>query len=64
MPCRPATHKGEVVEGRRFTCVRSFSKDVKNAGGSYVDEPMAVDGNFVTSHPPEFPSGSQPSSSS
>ena len=48
--------EAEVVEGRRLTCVRSVSTDVKNAGGNYVDEPVVVDGNLVTSRfPPDMP---------
>jgi protease I len=48
--------EAEVVEGRRLTCVRSVSTDVKNAGGLYVDEPVVVDGNLVTSRfPPDLP---------
>ncbi len=48
--------EAEVVEGRRLTCVRSVSTDVKNAGGVYVDEPVVVDGNLVTSRfPPDMP---------
>ena len=48
--------EAEVVKGRRLTCVRSVSTDVKNAGGNYVDEPVVVDGNLVTSRfPPDMP---------
>jgi protease I len=48
--------EAEVVEGRRLTCVRSVSTDVKNAGGVYVNEPVVIDGNLVTSRfPPDMP---------
>jgi protease I len=48
--------EAEVVRGRRLTCVRSVSTDVKNAGGLYVDEPVVVEGHLVTSRfPPDMP---------
>jgi protease I len=48
--------EAEVVKGRRLTCVRSVSTDVKNAGGVYLNEPVVVDGNLVTSRfPPDMP---------
>lgn len=48
--------EAEVVKGRKLTCVRSVSTDVKNAGGVYLDEPVVVDGNLVTSRfPPDMP---------
>ena len=34
----------------------SVSTDVKNAGGNYLNEPVVVDGNLVTSRfPPDMP---------
>ena len=42
----------DIVRGKTLTCVRSVSMDVKNAGGNYVDEPVVVDGNLVTSRFP------------
>ncbi len=48
--------EADIVRGRRLTCVRSVSTDVKNAGGDYVNEPVVVDGNLVTSrYPPDMP---------
>jgi protease I len=48
--------EAEAVKGRRLTCVRSVSTDVKNAGGKYVDKPVVVDGKLVTSRtPPDMP---------
>jgi len=48
--------EADVVKGRRLTCVRNVSTDVKNAGGNYVNEPVVVDGNLVTSRfPPDMP---------
>ena len=47
--------EADIVRGKTLTCVRSVSMDVKNAGGNYVDEPVVVDGNLVTSHfPPDM----------
>ena len=44
--------EAKIVKGRRLTCVRSVSTDVKNAGGDYLNEPVVVDGNLVTSRFP------------
>jgi protease I len=41
-----------VVEGRTLTCWPSVADDVKNAGGNYVDEPLVVDGNLISSRKP------------
>jgi len=37
-----------VVAGRRITCPRDMSDDVRNAGGVFVDEPCVRDGNIIT----------------
>lgn len=42
----------EVVEGRRMTCYQSIAVDLRNAGARYVDEPVVVDGNLITSRKP------------
>ena len=42
-----------VLKGRRITCVSAIKDDVVNAGAEYVNEPVVVDGNFVTSRTPE-----------
>jgi protease I len=42
-----------VLKGRRITCVSAIKDDVINAGADYVNEPVVVDGNFVTSRTPE-----------
>ena len=48
--------EADVLRGKTLTCVRSVSTDVKNAGGNYVNEPVVVDGNLVTSRfPPDMP---------
>lgn len=41
------------VSGRRLTAVNKIRDDVKNAGGNYVDEPVVVDGNLITSRVPD-----------
>src|SRR5258706_15483330 len=40
------------LRGRTLTCWPSIATDVKNAGGRYVDKPVAVDGNLITSRKP------------
>lgn len=37
------------LRGRTLTCWPSIAIDVKNAGGLYVDKPVAEDGNLITS---------------
>jgi protease I len=38
-----------VLKGKTLTCWPSIAVDVKNAGGRYVDKPVVVDGNLITS---------------
>jgi deglycase len=40
------------LRGRTLTCWPSIAIDVKNAGGMYVDKPVVVDGNLITSRKP------------
>lgn len=42
-----------VVEGRTLTSWPSLKTDVRNAGGSWVDEEVVVDGNLITSRKPD-----------
>lgn len=42
-----------ILKGRRMTCVAAIKDDVINAGADYVDEPVVVDGNLVTSRTPD-----------
>jgi protease I len=42
-----------VLRGRTLTCWPSISIDVKNAGGRYVDKPVVVDGQLITSRKPD-----------
>ena len=42
-----------ILKGRRATCVPAIKDDVMNAGAEYVDEPVVVDGNLITSRRPD-----------
>ncbi len=42
----------QVLDGRTITSVNKIRDDVTNAGGHYVDEPLVVDGNLITSRVP------------
>ena len=42
----------DLVRGRKLTSWPSVAIDVINAGGNYVDEPVVVDGNLITSRKP------------
>ncbi|MFY9586952.1 MAG: type 1 glutamine amidotransferase domain-containing protein [Actinomycetota bacterium] len=42
-----------ILKGRRVTCVPAIKDDVMNAGADYVDEPVVVDGNLITSRRPD-----------
>jgi protease I len=49
-----------IVRGRRATCFFSIRDDLKAAGAEYVDEPVVVDRNLVTSRmPADLPQFSQ-----
>lgn len=41
-----------IVRGKRMTCFFAIKDDLINAGAEYVDEPVVVDGNIVTSRVP------------
>jgi protease I len=41
-----------VLDGRRLTSWPSLQTDIRNAGGDWVDEPLVVDGNLITSRNP------------
>ena len=43
----------DVLRGRTLTCWPSIAVDVRNAGGLYVDRPVAVDANLITSRKPD-----------
>lgn len=42
-----------ILKGRRATCFFSIRDDLVNAGVDYVDEPVVVDGNIITSRVPD-----------
>ncbi len=42
----------DAVKGRRVTSWASVAVDLKNAGATWVDEPVVRDGNIVTSRKP------------
>jgi protease I len=42
-----------VVEGRTMTSWPSIQTDIKNAGGTWVDTEVNVDGNFISSRKPD-----------
>ena len=44
--------EGDFLKGRRATGFRAIRKDMQNAGANYVDEPLVVDGNIITSRSP------------
>jgi protease I len=42
-----------LVSGRRLTSYHSLADDVRNAGGTWVDEEVVVDGTLITSRNPD-----------
>ena len=42
----------DIVKGRRLTSWPSVAVDLKNAGATWVDEPVARDGNIITARKP------------
>jgi protease I len=42
-----------VLEGRTLTSWPSLQTDIRNAGGTWVDEEVHVDGNLITSRKPD-----------
>jgi protease I len=48
--------EADVVRDRRFTSVGAIKTDIINAGGTYEDKEVVVDGNLITSRtPPDLP---------
>lgn len=43
----------DILEGRELTGYWSLEVDIENAGGRYLDEPVVVDDNLVTSRVPD-----------
>ncbi len=42
----------KILHGRKITCVSAIKDDVINAGAIYLDQPLVVDGNLVSSRGP------------
>lgn len=42
-----------LAEGKTMTCYTSIVTDLKNAGANYVDQEVAIDGQFITSRCPD-----------
>ena len=42
-----------LARGRRLTSFPSLADDVRNAGGTWIDEEVVVDGNLITSRNPD-----------
>jgi protease I len=45
--------EADVLRGRQLTSWPSLRTDVRNAGGTWVDEQVVVDGNLITSRKPD-----------
>jgi protease I len=45
--------EADLVKGRTVTGWPSIRTDLRNAGGKVVDQPVAVDGNIITSRKPD-----------
>lgn len=43
----------DAVEGRRLTSYPTIQDDITNAGGEWVDQPLVIDGNLITSRKPD-----------
>ena len=41
------------LKGRKATCFHAIKDDVINAGATYVDEEVVIDGNVITSRTPD-----------
>ncbi|MHC2994168.1 MAG: type 1 glutamine amidotransferase [Candidatus Atribacteria bacterium] len=42
-----------IMKGKRATCVSAIKDDLINAGATYLDQEVVVDGNLVTSRTPQ-----------
>ena len=42
-----------IVKGRRVTGFYAIKDDLVNAGGTYLDQEVVVDGNLITSRVPD-----------
>jgi hypothetical protein len=46
--------EGDLLRGKQATGFIAIRKDMINAGANYIDEPLVIDGNLITSRQPEF----------
>ncbi len=44
--------EGDLLKGKQVTGFAAICKDITNAGANYLDEPVVVDGNLITSREP------------
>jgi protease I len=44
--------EGDLLKGKQVTGFSAIAKDIINAGANYLDEPVVVDGNLITSREP------------
>ena len=42
-----------LARGRRLTSFHTLADDVRNAGGTWIDDEVVVDGNLITSRSPD-----------
>ena len=42
-----------IMKGKRATCVSAIKDDLINAGATYLDQEVVIDGNLVTSRTPQ-----------
>ncbi len=48
--------EADIVRGRKLTCVSAIKTDMVNAGATYQNKEVVVDGNLITSRtPPDLP---------
>jgi protease I len=43
----------KLLNGKKVTCVSGIKDDVINAGATFIDAPVVVDGNIITSRVPD-----------
>jgi protease I len=44
--------EANILRGKKVTCWKSIITDLKNAGATFIDAPVVVDGNLITSRFP------------
>jgi len=42
----------DILKGRKLTSYWNIQTDLKNAGGTVLDQPVVTDGNLITSRHP------------